>query len=49
MTPLTVMEAFDVFLYCGFRVGRRRMALMVHQFVFRLPQKLSIGALVSVA
>jgi hypothetical protein len=45
VTPLAVIEAFDVFLYCSFRVGPRRLALMVHQLVFQAAQKPSMGAL----
>src|SRR5471030_198489 len=35
VAPLAVVEAFDVFLYCCFRVSPGRVALMVHQLVFQ--------------
>src|SRR5471030_118486 len=35
VAPLAVVKAFDVFLYCCFRVSPGRVALMVHQLVFQ--------------
>ena len=35
MASLAVVKAFDIFLYCGFRVGPGGVTLMVDQFVFQ--------------
>jgi len=42
VVPLAAVKAFDVFLFCGFRIGPAGVPLMVHQFVFQAaPRRLS--------
>jgi len=45
VASLTVVEAFNVFLYRGRGIGAGRIALMVHLLIFQAAPELFIGAL----